>query len=461
MSGYSDPRTRLRELEAQLRRLQSEHRSAIDKIQKDANTRIAALESRCKQLMRDQQRKTDAAYRDSLARMQEQLLAEHRRQLDQLEAQEAQARQKREALMRQQKEALDELKAQMRSMREKREQEKANSRVFAERYIHEARQAEKKAALTPHSFFKPDEMDVLRSMLAKVDSQMSSGIYEAAAASAVSATAELELLEAQVRALQEEWTQLFERYAADIQRLHDTMEAFRKEELPSFVQPRRIDEDARSYWSCGAWAAISEEIAAAHTVVQGAKKEGLTEYLKSMKAPRQRQLLNQIRDARRMEDRLIAAITAVRQEMALSDARYQAGEYLMDALEALGYAILHAAFKEANGVENPLESYEIEARLSEETSLHIALIPLREDGVAQRNECLITVHMAHPQPQSMLQMTQAWQSRALQALSPMKNEPIVLHCEAPEAPVVTQLRHQEQLMRPDPGAYAQRLEKKY
>lgn len=461
MSGYSDPQTRLRELEAQLRRLQSEHRSAVEKIRKDSDARIAALESRYKQMLRDQQQKTNAAYRDSLARVQEQLLQEHRRQMDQLEAQEEQARQKREAVMRQQKETLEELKAQVQSMREKREQEKANSRAFAEKYLHEARQAEKKADLTPHNFFKPDEMDVLRSMLAKVDAQMNSGVYEAAAASAVSATAELELLEAQVKALQEEWTQLFERYAADIQRLAGTMEAFRKEELPSIVQPRQIDEEARCYWSSGAWQTISEEITAAHTVVQGAKKEGLPAYLKSMKAPRQRQLLTQIRDARHMEDRLIAAITAVRQEMSLSDARYQAGEYLLEALEKLGYAILHAAFKEADGVENPLDSYEIEARLSEETAVHIALIPLREDGVARRNECLITVHMAHPQPLSMQQMTQAWQTRAVQALHPMENEPMTLHCEAPETPVVNQLKRQEQLMRPDPGAYAQRLEKKY
>lgn len=461
MSGYSDPQARLRELEAQLRRLQSEHRSAVEKIQKDANTRITALESRYKQLLRDQQQKTDAAYRDSLARMQEQLLSAHRQQLDQLEAQEEQARQKREALMRQQKEALDELKAQVQSMREKRAQEKASARAFAEKYIHEARQAEKKADLTPHNFFKPDEMDVLRSMLAKVDSQMTSGVYEAAAASAASATAELELLEAQVRALQEEWTQLFERYAADIQRLWDTMEAFRREELPSIVQPRKIDEESRGYWSCGAWTAISEEIASAHKAVQGAKEEGLPAYLKSMKAPRQRQLLHQMRDARRMEDRLLAAITAVRQEMALSDARYQAGEYLLEALEGLGYAILRAGFKEADGAEQPLNSYEIEARLGEETTLRIALIPLREDGVARRNECLITVHMAHPQPLSMAQMTQSWRSRAAQALHPMQSEPITLHCEAPEAPVVNQLKRQEQLMRPDPEAYAQRLEKKY
>lgn len=461
MSGYSDPQARLRELESQLRRLQNEHKASITRIQKDADARIAALETRYKRLLADQKQKTDAAYRESLSQLQEQLLAEHRRQLALLEAQEEEARRKREAIMRQQKDALDELKAQIKDMRETREQEKASSRVFAEKYLYEARQAEKKTDLTPHNFFKPDEMDVLRSLLSKADGQMTSGIYEAAAASAVSATAELELLEAQVKALQEEWTQLFERYAADIQRLFDTAEAFRKEELPSFVMPRRIDEDSRCYWSCGAWKSVSDDIAAAHQTVQGAKKEGLTSYLKSMKAPRQRQLLHQIRDARRLEDHLTAAITAVRQEMSLSDVRYQAGEYLLAVLDSLGYTILHAGFRETDGVENPLESYEIEARLNEETSVHIALIPLREDGVARRNECLITVHMAHPQPLAMQQMTQIWENRAKAALDPLKNEPIVLHCVAPEAPVVAQIKRQEQLMRPDPGVYAQRLEKKY
>jgi len=461
MSGYSDPQARLRELESQLRSLQREHKTAIEKIQKDASSRIAALESRYKQLLRDQQKKTDAAYRESLAQLQEQLLREHRQQIAQLEAEEEAARRKREAVMRQQKEALEELKRQVQTMREKREQDKANSRAFAQRYVHEAREAEKKTDLTPHHFFKPDEMDVLRSLLDKVDSQMNLEIYEAAAASAVSATAELELLEAQVKALQEEWTQLFERYAADILRLANTMEDFRKEQLPSIVAPREIDEESRSYWSCGAWDTISGDITAAREAVQGAKKEGLVSYLKSMKAPRQRQLLNQIRDARRMEDRLIAAITAVRQEMALSDARYQAGEYLITELERLGYAILSAGFQLEDGVEQPLQSYEIEARLSAETSLHIALIPLREDGIARRNECLITVHMAHPQPQSIKQMTETWEQRAVQALFPMQQEPITLHCTAPEAAVAKQIKQQAQLMTPNPETYAQRLEKKY
>jgi len=461
MSGYSDPRTRLRELEAQLKRLQNEHRAAVEKIQKESNTRIAALESRYKQLLRDQKQKTDAAYREGLAQVQEQLLAEHRRQMDLLERQEEQARAQRDAVMRRQEEALQELRAQVKTMQDRRAQEKAASRAFAQEQIDLARAAQKKADATPHNFFKPDEMAVLQSMLTKVDGQMQSGIYEAAAASAVSATAQLELLEAQVRELQEEWTRLFERYAADIARLQATAEDFRKEDLPSIVQSRRIDEDAREYWSCGAWRTVCEEISAAHTVVLGAKKEGLTAYLRSLKAPRQQQLLRQIRDVRRMEDQLVAAITAIRQEMALSDARYQAGEYLMDALEALGYTILRASFQEKDGVEQPLESYEIEAQLGQEQTLRIALIPLREDGVAQRNECLITLHMAHPEPVAMGQMTRAWGQRAEQALQPMRNEPITLHCEAPEAPVVAQLHRQAQLMKPDPSAYARRLEKKY
>lgn len=469
MAIWDNPRRRVKQMEQELDELRRQQEQMRQQIQQQGAQRIQQLEREYQARFNRLAQETDAAYARRLQQMQEQILRENNEQLQELQAFDKRCREEREAQLAQLREANEALQKQLKDIQDRSDRQETVLRGEAESMISQAKQTNSQAQQTSHQFFFPDQLSVIESQMSKSVSMLNRGLYSVAAASALSAITEMELLILNVRQKEEEWLQLFNSYAAIITRISAQLEAFRDEQHETIwtrmeEKPGHLLTDSmRNYWSSRQYDPLCRQIGDASAQIRHAQEIGVREFLREGGALRAGQLVNAIRDARILEDRLTAVITSIRNELRFSDERYVAGCLLADALYDLDYQISQEGFlRNAEGVEQPLDSYEIRAELGDNVRLQITISPVRENGVVTHNMIFVSVELPRLQdPQAIAELIRSWQGRISSILqqSGMSTEHLIVRrsggLELPA--LISDLASR----RPDPGQYAQKLALKY
>jgi hypothetical protein len=201
---------------------------------------------------------------------------------------------------------------------------------------------------------------------------------------------------------------------------------------------------------------LREEITQAAELLESIRQLGTLRYLRQKDAMHKRLLTTRISRCRELEDRLTALITCVRSEMKLSDERYVAGELAADTLTRMGYTVTDRGFRIRDEQEQPLDAYDVEAELTEGAEIRITFSPVRQNGVAVRNECIITITLTRLPERSVYEsLAGIWTGRVRQALQQGGVDPMA----------VTALQagdgQQTACDPPSPETYAKRIAMKY
>ena len=355
-----------------------------------------------------------------------------------------------------------ELQAQVREMVESGARQEQIERREAEKECRNAKEAVSKCEETSHAFFLPGQLDLHRSQAVKAVQMISDGMFSAAMATAVSVCTDVRVLILNVEQQEQEWARLLAEYEARIRHLEEMLSAFEQERHETVYTDRErmpghlLDEARLSFWSSGMYVPVRDGIALASGMLEEIRQQGIRAYLRREDAMQKRLLVKKISQCREMEDRLTAVITCVRSEIKFSDERYVAGELTADALENLGYTVTDSSFRKRDGYECPLDAFEVTARLTEGATVRVLYYPVRRDGVAIRNECLITVSLTRLTERTVYQsMARQWQSRISSLLRANGIGAMTVSARQGDEPAGVQL------MPPEPEAYARRIAMKY
>ena len=156
-----------------------------------------------------------------------------------------------------------------------------------------------------------------------------------------------------------------------------------------------------------------------------------------------------------MADRFTAAASCIRSERFFSDERFALGEAAEKTLSDAGYRIVHSDFR-GEPCPEPMDCYDLEATINGIDTVRLSFVPRREDGVAVRNVCILTVDSRTvPNPAVISQITDETR-RMLQPV--LRGTEIV--CFRSGETAAGQM--EQRLNRaPDPALLARRLERKY
>ena len=469
MAVWDNPRQRIRQMEQELETLRRKQSEMRQEMQHQGAARIQQLEREYSSRLQRQKQETDATYARRLQQMQERILREYNSQLQELQSFDKRCREEREAQLAQLREANEALQLQLKEIQDRSDRQEALLRTEAESMLRQAQQTNTQAQQTSHQFFFPDQLSVIESQISKSKQLMNRGHYSVAAASALSAITEMELLILNIRLKEEEWLQLFNSYAAIITRIAGQLEDFnhqrhetiwtRQEQKPGHL----LTESQCNYWSSQQYAPLCQQISDAHAQIRQAKEIGIRQFLRQGGALRAGQLVNAIRDAQILEDLLTAVITSIRNEVRFSDERYVVGCMIADSLYNLDYEITQEGFQQdTDGVEQPLESYEVYAHLTNGVQLEITISPSRENGVTTHNMILVAVTLPMLRdPNSIAALTQTWQSRISNLLSQAGVDPRYLIVRPGDGQEILTIISDLAARRPDPAQYAQKLALKY
>lgn len=330
---------------------------------------------------------------------------EYQSRLQQLHGEMAELNRKRavevrralEQARREQKDILSQLEEKNRELQtivhRVQEREREHTRVsasFSESMIRGAEEAARETSRVPHEFFFPHQFSIIQEHLSRASELAGRQMFEAAAATADAARVEIELLRVKTDHKISEWKELFDQYCEVVTRLHERLVSLVNIRLQTEAGVFSMDCGELDFWSQEMFTGLREQITDAYRTVEEIEAVGINEYLKHQTPMTLFRLNRTLNEAMEMETRLEAVECCVRSERTFSDARYMAGQRIIDLLKGHGYTYpVEAGFLKKNGEENPGDCYEILYVKGKMDELRISLIPVRMDGVCTGTRCLV------------------------------------------------------------------------
>lgn len=402
MATAASLRRRIRSLESQIAELSSQQEETRRRIEQEQAQRIKSLRAQLKRESDQSRQQLEREFDRRSQQIREELFAQLQRQTEELRAFDAQAQRERQQLLDELQQMYDELSAELAGLKAQEQRRTEVSREMAEQLVAEAQQQQEAVEALPHAFFCAGQFDVFAEHLEQVQTFLAQGMCEAAASSADICLAELQILEINVRTMQREWEELYLEYRGQASMLHKLMEQFEAGPVESPLPPGAfiLCPEDRDDWSSGQYGPVHDEIVQAFQLVQGVDGAGsVSAYLSEGEAPQGRQMVQAITGLHRLADRLLAAITCIRNEMSLSDGREMLAEQAERLLAEQGYWRVSGGYRN----EDPLDSYVLDLKNNDMDTLRLTFVPVREDGVAVRNICLISLDIQTTPGESFIQ----------------------------------------------------------
>ena len=164
------------------------------------------------------------------------------------------------------------------------------------------------------------------------------------------------------------------------------------------------------YWSSGKYLDFREKIMQELKNIECIDQDGISNHLKKLKSSNSKGIFEKINEAEHWQDEMTAISSCIISERKLSDARWVYGQSISKSLEERGYCHIEKGFRNSvevliedgqNGEvpigtrpkENPLDCYRINASIHDKgipDLMTISIFPVRQNGVAIRNECIVT-----------------------------------------------------------------------
>ena len=470
-----------RQLRRQMKNLQKEindlNRSR-DSFQREATRKneekIRQFRQQYDQALKRQKQETDELYSRRLRDYQNQMLQETRKTFDRMEAEARRIQQEQRKKLEELNRCNQELQAMLKDMNQKADQEAWNQRSVAEDLLREAQESRDRTENRPHEFFFRGEFDIIDGHAQQIASEIQQELYQAAAADASGVTMEFDLLRTRVDQALQEWMEVFAYYCSLVRNLAAQLKQLRETPLRTSAGSFKMKDRELNFWSSGTFKPMAQQIDTAEQAITAIESQGVEAYLKSGPPEGRKEIFRTVAEVQRWGDQLTAIANCILSERLLSDERFMAAEQITKVLEESGYTVLQSGFRSpdpslqqeewyprgrAAREQNPMDTWEMQATIQGVDILHILLIPVREHGLAIRNECVVSLEAHTLQDAANSDSVVETNVRRIQGELPQVRVQGLASGREREERLDAVEKQRKRL--PDPAAQARLLERKY
>lgn len=453
-------RQRIRRQQQELEQINRNQEELRRRLEQECNARISQLKRELNRTIAENRNRMNSDFQQKINLLQQHITAEMQNHIEEVRRIEKEARKAREAKLRELEDLNESLKDELEEIKNRTNALAAYSQDQAQNLKRLAVEQKLAVQKLPHLFFHPGQMDVYEEHLNQVDTMLTASMYDAAAATAEAVLSELQIFEITLHEDQRNWEEQYEIYRSLVTALYDQISAFEKQDVRtrSGCFPP-MPKTHLQYWSGGSYSEIRGQVLEAYQMIQTIEHANdLSAYLNQAKdGIRITQFYGKINALHRLAEQVSAVITCIQSERYYSDERYEMANDAMEYLETQGYQILEeqSGFRLAPDGE-PIDAYEVVATINGKDYLHLSFVPVRKDGVAVRNLCLVTVEMHTSFHEGLIKMI------AEDTICALSKCPSQIQAEWNEQGI-TQLEKNENSIKlqPDMRWLAKKLERKY
>ena len=405
MATEASLRRQIRELESQIASLRRQEEEFRREMNRQMNRRLDAFKSEYERALQRMRDETEELYTARIQSFQEEMIRKAHEQYEALEKEAARVAALQSEKLKELSECNEELRSVLQKMKAHSEMVDQVHRSFAANAMEQMKVARESTRTEPHEFFFKGEFDIIDSHAKQVESEIRQEMYQAAASDAGSIEMEFSLLRTKVQQALHEWMLAFQDYAGIVKGISRKISLLEAHELQTAAGTFRMNEKELNYWSCGSYSPYKRKIQEAMEFIRRVEEVGVTEYLKQQEHLQRKGIFGQVSEAHKWEDELAAITTCILNERLFSDERWVSARKAIQCLQEIGYQILRVGYRspgeELRSAEwypkgtkyqqNPLDCFDLDVTIQGMDIVRITFLPVRTNGVAVRNECIISM----------------------------------------------------------------------
>lgn len=405
MASEVQLRRRIHELQLQIQSLRHQKEIFEKKMSRQMDDRFVALKTEYERAFVRQKNETEELYTARIREFQEQIIREAQQQYKALEKESARISKMQAAKMTELYECNEELRGILHHMKAQLEMADENHRRHAVSLLEQLQEKRALACAMPHEFFFRGEFDIIDSHARQIAEEMDQEMYQAAAADASSVMMEFDLLKTKVEQAFHEWMMAFQDYARIVRGIEVRIGLLEERQLQTAAGTFIMDPHELDFWSSGMYLPYKHKIQQALSMIAEVEEKGAVDYLKSQDKKRQKSVFSKVTEAHKWDDELTGIINCILSERTLSDERWAVARDVSKKLEEIGYSAIRKRYREPETSlekrewypkgkkyrQNPLDCYDLIETIQGMDLVHIIFVPVRSNGVAVRNECIVSM----------------------------------------------------------------------
>lgn len=405
MASEAQLRGRIRDLQTQIESLRHQNENFQNSMTRQMNQRLAELKAEYQRALIRQKNDTEALYTERIRTFQEQMTREMQQQYSALEAESARISKLQEDKLAELSECNEELRSILQRMKSRTETAESNQREYANSQLAQLEISRNDADAAPHEFFYKGEFEIIDSHAAQIQDEIRQEMYQAASADASSVMMEFDLLKTKVEQALHEWMMAFQDYARIVRSISERIRFLEGEPIDTVAGKFIMAPQELNFWSSGTYLPYKQKILEASRMIEEVSRAGVVDYLKGQKSQPRKGIFAKVSEARKWDDELTGITNCIMSERLLSDERWAAAGRVRTQLKKIGYSAKRKRYrqpaadvraaewypKDEKYRQNPLESYELIETIQGTDLLHITFVPVRANGIAVRNECIISM----------------------------------------------------------------------
>ncbi len=405
MATEAELRKKIKELQKEIDQINRDRRKMQNEMTAKTDREMQQLKAKYQSDLRRQKNETDEEYSRRLRDFQNEMTRRSQQESRDMQRQTERMLAAQNAKLEELSQANDELLALLKTMKQRTEQTDEAHKAYALQLIEEARQSRQETDKKPHEFFYNGEFAIIDSHCSELAAEIDRQMYQAAAADAGSVLLEFDLLATKTDKSLEEWMQAFADYSSIVKRIARQIELLEEYQLTTAAGTFVMKENELEFWSSGTYIAFREKIRGALAQINDIEKKGIEQYLKTADHRNRKHVFALVTDAKRWSDELSGITNCILSERLLSDERWALAQAAEKALKDKGYRKVKKKFREPDAYmleqkwypsdtlarSCPLECFDLIMTVQGEDMLNITYVPFRENGLAVRNYCIISL----------------------------------------------------------------------
>ena len=405
MASETQLRHRIYELQSQIESLRHQNKAFEKKMSQQMNERFVALKAEYERAFVRKKNETEESYTARIREFQEQTVQEIQQQYKALERELAQLSKMQSDKISELHACNEELRGLLYRMRAQAETVDKNHHRYASSLLEQLQEKRTAVCATPHEFFYQGEFDIIDSHSKQIMEEIDQEMYQAAAADASSVMMEFDLLKTKVEQAFQEWMMAFQDYARIVRGIEVRLQLLEERQLQTAAGTFIMAPNELDFWSSGMYLPYKQKIEQALLTIAEVEKKGAIDYLKRQQKQRQKSIFSNVMEAHKWDDELTGITNCILSERTLSDERWAIARNVAKKLEEAGYSVIRKKYREPDASienkewypkgkkyhQNPLDCYDLIETIQGMDFIHITFVPVRANGVAIRNECIVSM----------------------------------------------------------------------
>ena len=416
MASEAALRRRIRELQSQIDSLRQQNVAFQNEMNRQMNSRLAELRSEYELALTRQKNETEELYSTRIRAFQENMVQEMQQQYRLLEQEAARISKLQAEKIVELSDCNEELREVLQRMKSHQEIVDENHRSLAVALLDQMKTTRGDLETVPHEFFFKGEFDIIDSHSKQIEEELNQEMYQAAAADASSVMMEFDLLRTKVEQALHEWLMAFQDYARIIKAISARLEILETHPIETKAGTFVMLPKELNYWSCGAYLPYKQKIQEALSLIQEVEAQGVVNYLKNDLAQERKGIFSKVAEAHKWDDELMGITNCILCERTLSDERWSISKNVSKMLKDIGYHVIRKGFRSPEDriknqdwypkgnryCQNPLDCYDLTMSIQGLDILCVTFVPVRMNGVAVRNECIISMNAVSLKDDSLI-----------------------------------------------------------